>query len=176
MLARVWRSNRREYAELMHPACALIIYMMIATMSAARSFLRAKPVGITSTRWQRYMFCRLSSLPFYLHFTQVRLAFLSSVTNEPVCEAATKPRTPLAAGRRQRKSMLAHWFINVIRHHTVTSYSLGIVMHWLPGNKYKSWNFQPFFHSYFSGIYFLILKPLEFNLLTFSSSFYLGSR
>lgn len=101
---RVYDTNQRE---LMHPVCALVIfYMMIAAMSTARSFLRAKPVG--HLRVGSAICSRLSSLLFYLHFTQVRFAFLSSVTNEPVCEAATKPCTSLAAGRRQRKSMLAH--------------------------------------------------------------------
>lgn len=38
---------------------------------------------------------------YTFYFTQVRLAFLSSLTNEPVRKVAAKLRTALATGRRQ---------------------------------------------------------------------------
>lgn len=80
----------------MRPACALI-YTMIA-----RSFLRAKPsVG---PRIKIHVLARLHVLAyrvFFFCFTQVRFAFLSSVTNEPMWRSRVR-RSKLAVERRQR--------------------------------------------------------------------------
>lgn len=92
----------------MRPACALIIYTMIATM---RSFLRAKPVGTqdprvgNATRYTPHAlgaYLHWSPLRLSLYASPVRLAFLSSVQQmSRMCEAAAKLRTPLAIGRRR---------------------------------------------------------------------------
>jgi len=109
------RTHDTVIETLMHAHVCSFIYAVIATTLTV-VFACQAPV-LRSTCWQRYTFRLIfDSVLSATYFMQIRLAFLSSVTNEPMCETATKPRYAVGSWTETaRKSMLAHWFINTIR-------------------------------------------------------------